>query len=54
VTLLPPVARPPKIICVGLNYEDHLNEVGLKRPEYPEIFARFATSSCRGIIRVPR
>jgi acylpyruvate hydrolase len=44
VTLLPPVARPPKILCVGLNYEDHLNEVGLKRPEYPEIFARFATS----------
>jgi 2-keto-4-pentenoate hydratase/2-oxohepta-3-ene-1,7-dioic acid hydratase in catechol pathway len=44
VTLLPPVARPPKIISVGLNYEDHLNEVGLKRPEYPEIFARFATS----------
>jgi Fumarylacetoacetate (FAA) hydrolase family len=43
VTLLPPVARPPKILCVGLNYEDHLSEVGLKRPEYPEIFARFAT-----------
>jgi acylpyruvate hydrolase len=44
VTLRPPVARPPKILCVGLNYEDHLNEVGLKRPEYPEIFARFSTS----------
>jgi acylpyruvate hydrolase len=44
VTLLPPVARPPKILCVGLNYDDHLNEAGLKRPEYPEIFARFATS----------
>jgi acylpyruvate hydrolase len=44
VTLLPPVARPPKILCVGLNYDDHLNEVGLKRPDYPEIFARFATS----------
>jgi acylpyruvate hydrolase len=44
VTLLPPVARPPKILCVGLNYNDHLDEVGLKRPDYPEIFARFATS----------
>ncbi|MDB5603806.1 MAG: hypothetical protein JWP25_706 [Bradyrhizobium sp.] len=44
VSLLPPVARPPKILCVGLNYDDHLNEVGLKRPDYPEIFARFATS----------
>ena len=44
LTLLPPIARPPKILCVGLNYEDHLSEVGLKRPDYPEIFARFATS----------
>jgi acylpyruvate hydrolase len=43
-TLLPPVTRPRKILCVGLNYEDHLKEVGLKKPDYPEIFARFATS----------
>ena len=35
---------PPKILCVGLNYDDHLQESGLKRPVYPEIFARFATS----------
>jgi acylpyruvate hydrolase len=44
VRILPPVARPPKIICVGLNYDDHLEESGLKKPVYPEIFARFATS----------
>jgi acylpyruvate hydrolase len=44
VRLLPPVPAPPKILCVGLNYEDHLEESGLKKPEYPEIFARFATS----------
>ncbi|MGA2412404.1 MAG: fumarylacetoacetate hydrolase family protein [Candidatus Binataceae bacterium] len=44
VRLLPPVPKPPKIICVGLNYDDHLAESGLKRPVYPEIFARFATS----------
>jgi acylpyruvate hydrolase len=42
--LLPPVPAPPKILCVGLNYDDHLQESGLKKPEYPEIFARFATS----------
>ena len=44
VRLLPPVPVPPKILCVGLNYDDHLEESGLKKPAYPEIFGRFATS----------
>jgi acylpyruvate hydrolase len=44
VRLLPPVLKPPKILCVGVNYDDHLEESGLKKPVYPEIFARFATS----------
>ena len=44
VRILPPVPGPPKIICVGLNYDDHLEESGLKKPVYPEIFGRFATS----------
>ena len=44
VRLLSPVPTPPKILCVGLNYDDHLEESGLKKPVYPEIFARFATS----------
>jgi len=44
VRLLPPVPVPPKILCVGLNYDDHLEESELKKPEYPEIFARFASS----------
>ena len=44
VRLRPPVPLPPKILCVGLNYDDHLEESGLKKPTYPEIFARFATS----------
>ena len=30
VHLLPPVPKPPKILCVGLNYGDHLEESGLK------------------------
>ena len=56
VRLLPPVTAPPKILCVGLNYDDHLEESGLKRPVYPEIFARFATSliAHRAPIRRPR
>ncbi|MGB2663429.1 MAG: fumarylacetoacetate hydrolase family protein [Candidatus Acidiferrum sp.] len=44
VRLRPPVPAPPKILCVGLNYDDHLEESGLKKPAYPEIFARFPTS----------
>jgi acylpyruvate hydrolase len=44
VRVLPPVPVPPKILCVGLNYNDHLEESGLKKPAYPEIFARFASS----------
>jgi acylpyruvate hydrolase len=56
VVLLPPVPVPPKILCVGLNYDDHLEESGLKKPVYPEIFARFATSliAHRQPIRRPR
>jgi 2-keto-4-pentenoate hydratase/2-oxohepta-3-ene-1,7-dioic acid hydratase in catechol pathway len=44
VQVQPPVPKPPKILCVGLNYDDHLEESGLKKPVYPEIFGRFATS----------
>jgi acylpyruvate hydrolase len=44
VRIRPPVPKPPKILCVGLNYDDHLAESGLKKPVYPEIFVRFATS----------
>lgn len=44
VRILPPVPKPPKILCVGLNYDDHLEESGLKKPIYPEIFARYSTS----------
>jgi acylpyruvate hydrolase len=44
VRILPPVPKPPKILCVGLNYDDHLQESGLEKPTYPEIFARFSTS----------
>jgi acylpyruvate hydrolase len=56
VRILPPVPKPPKILCVGLNYDDHLEESGLKKPAYPEIFARFATSliAHREPIRRPR
>jgi 2-keto-4-pentenoate hydratase/2-oxohepta-3-ene-1,7-dioic acid hydratase in catechol pathway len=39
-----PIPRPPKVICVGLNYRDHAEETGLKIPEVPTIFAKFPTA----------
>jgi len=44
VQFLAPVANPPKIICVGLNYKDHSEESGFKQPDYPTLFSRFNTS----------
>jgi acylpyruvate hydrolase len=44
VEVLPPLARPGKIICVGLNYADHSAESGFKQPDYPTLFGRFTTS----------
>jgi len=44
LTFLPPVAKPPKIICLGLNYRDHAEEAGLGIPEFPVLFGRFASS----------
>ncbi len=41
---LPPVRRPGKIICIGLNYVDHAQELNLELPDYPTVFNRFATS----------
>ena len=44
ITYLPVVPRPPKIICLGLNYADHAKEGGHAKPEYPSFFMRGATS----------
>jgi 2-keto-4-pentenoate hydratase/2-oxohepta-3-ene-1,7-dioic acid hydratase in catechol pathway len=44
LTLLPPLSRPPKIICIGLNYLDHTVESNLAQPDYPTVFLRAATS----------
>ncbi|MGS0625832.1 fumarylacetoacetate hydrolase family protein [Ralstonia sp. VS2407] len=42
--LLPPLQRPPKIICVGLNFADHTSESKYQQPDYPTLFFRVATS----------
>ena len=38
----PVVPTPGKVICVGLNYRDHILEMGRSLPEYPTLFAKFA------------
>ena len=38
----PPVLRPSKIICVGLNYADHITESRMERPERIVLFAKFS------------
>ncbi len=45
--LCPPIARPSKIICVGLNYSLHAKEAGMEIPSQPVIFMK-ATSSLTG------
>jgi acylpyruvate hydrolase len=37
----PLIPRPEKIICVGLNYRNHILETGREVPEYPTLFAKF-------------
>ena len=41
VTLLAPVVRPQKILCIGLNYRDHCRESGMAEPEKPLLFAKY-------------
>lgn len=47
VRLGPPVARPSKIICIGLNFRDHAAETGAAIPAEPILFFK-ATSSIVG------
>jgi acylpyruvate hydrolase len=38
----PVVPRPGKVLCVGLNYRNHILEMGRDLPEHPTLFAKFA------------
>jgi 2-keto-4-pentenoate hydratase/2-oxohepta-3-ene-1,7-dioic acid hydratase in catechol pathway len=44
VELLPPLANPRKIFCVGLNYKSHVAETKRPDADHPAIFVRFADS----------
>lgn len=45
VRLEAPLARPPKILAVGLNYRAHAEECGLPIPQIPIIFNKQSTSA---------
>lgn len=44
LTLLPVIPNPDKIVCVGLNYHDHVKETGRDLTEKPAIFLRLNDS----------
>ena len=44
VTLRPVVPAPDKVICVGLNYREHVAESLRDEPDYPVLFTKFAST----------
>src|SRR5262245_58875087 len=52
----PLVPRPDKIICVGLNYRNHILEMGRELPEHPTLFAKYTSAliGARDDIVLPR
>jgi 2-keto-4-pentenoate hydratase/2-oxohepta-3-ene-1,7-dioic acid hydratase in catechol pathway len=40
----PPVARPSKLLCIGLNYADHARETGATPPPEPVLFMKSTTA----------
>jgi len=50
------IARPSKIICIGLNYRDHAKETGAELPKEPVIFFKSTTALCgpNDEVEIPR
>ena len=44
IAYAPPIPNPDKILCIGINYQKHLEETGRDRPKKPMIFTRFANT----------
>jgi len=40
----PVVTNPRKIVCLGMNYRSHVEEMGRETPEHPTLFAKYARS----------
>lgn len=44
VKLHAPIPRPPKVICIGLNYRDHAIESNMPIPTIPVVFSKFSNT----------
>ncbi len=44
ISLSAPIENPGKIIALGLNYKDHIQETGREIPEFPVVFGKFTSS----------
>jgi 2-keto-4-pentenoate hydratase/2-oxohepta-3-ene-1,7-dioic acid hydratase in catechol pathway len=44
IRFLPVIPNPGKIVCAGLNYQDHVKETGRSDSAYPALFLRTASS----------
>jgi 2-keto-4-pentenoate hydratase/2-oxohepta-3-ene-1,7-dioic acid hydratase in catechol pathway len=44
LTPAPAVPRPGKIVCIGLNFRDHVEEQHIRLPDRPTLFAKFANA----------
>jgi 2-keto-4-pentenoate hydratase/2-oxohepta-3-ene-1,7-dioic acid hydratase in catechol pathway len=56
LTLLPVIPNPNKIVCVGLNYGEHVRETGKQITESPALFLRMTESQVahdQDIVRPP-
>jgi len=53
--LAPLVVRPPKIVCLGMNYRSHVEEMGREAPSHPTLFGKYARSliGARDAIELP-
>jgi len=56
VKIMAPVPRPPKIICIGLNYRDHAKEAAMEVRTVPAVFAKYSNTliACGDNIVLPR
>ena len=57
IRFAPVVTRPEKILCIGLNYDEHINETKLEtRPGFPPVFSKFANGLAghEGTVHIPQ
>lgn len=53
IAFLPVIPKPPKIICIGINYEEHRSEIGREPSLKPPVFARFSNSQVGHLGTIP-